>query len=241
MVRLAILLLVGCAAWAQDAPAFDVASVKLTQHGRNAEGVAISDLKITSPGRLVGTNSSLDECIRWAYGVKEYQISGPDWLNSDEASYDIEAKAPPATTEAQIRLMLRRLLAERLGVKLHRETRVLPVYELVVGKGGPKLQAAAAGARSGFMSMGGRDGVRVTSDKATMAGFANRLSTDVGRPVIDRTGLDGAFAIKLEWAREGAGVSVFTAVQELGLKLQAAKAPIDVLVIDHAERVPTEN
>lgn len=78
--------------------AFEVASVKLTAHGRNAEGWSYSDLKIASPGRLVGINASLDECIRWAYDVKEYQVSGPDWIRSDAASYDVEAKAPPNTT-----------------------------------------------------------------------------------------------------------------------------------------------
>lgn len=221
---------------------FDVASVKLTTHGRNADGWSYSDLKVASPGRLVGTNSSLDECIRWAYNVKEYQISGPDWLNSDAASYDIEAKAPPTTTPRQMRLMLQTLLRERFKLVLHRDTKLLPVYWLKVGKNGPHLQNATLDSGGGLTAYGGSEGVRVTGDRATMEALAHRLSLDLDRPVFDETGVQGEFRIRLEWAREGDGPSVFTAVQEqLGLRLEASKAPIEILVIDHAEKIPTEN
>src|SRR6266567_6523856 len=118
-------------------PAFEVASVKLAHHERTADGLSFSDVKIAGPGRLVAINASLDECIRWAYQVKEYQLSGPDWLNSNNPTYDIEAKAPPETPPPQVRLMLQALLGERFKLKLHSETRVLPVYELVVANRGP--------------------------------------------------------------------------------------------------------
>jgi bla regulator protein blaR1 len=227
---------------AASRPAFEVASVKLTAHGRNAEGWSYSDVKIASPGRLVGTNASLDECIRWAYDIKEYQISRPDWLNSDAASYDIEAKAPPNTTPRQMRLMLQTLLGERFKLVLHRETKLLPVYWLKVGKNGPHLQRTTLDAGGGLTANGGREGVRVTGDSATMETLAHRLSLDLDHPVFDKTGIQGTFWIRLEWAREGDGPSVFAAVQEqLGLKLEASKAPIEILVIDHAERMPTEN
>jgi uncharacterized protein (TIGR03435 family) len=231
-----------CAQSVAGTPTFEVASVKLTRHGRDANGVAFSDVKIASPGRLVGINASLQECIEFAYQVKEYQISGPDWLNSDAASYDIEAKAPAQTPPEQIRRMFQTLLAERLKLEFHRETRTLPVYELVVGKKGPKLQPANPEASGVFMSRGGRDGVKATSERASMADLAHRLSRDLDRPVFDRTGITGSFRITLEWAREGDGPSIFTAIQEeLGLKLDPAKGPIEVLVIDHAEKVPRAN
>jgi len=227
---------------AKVAPAFDVASVKLTSHGRNAEGLSISDLKIAGPGRVIGTNASIEECILWAYEVRKNQVAGPDWLNSDAASYDIEAKAPPDTPPAQIRLMMQTLLAERFKLALHRENRELPAYFIVVAKNGLKLQQADPDARGGVTSRGGSSGVKVTSEKIAMAGLANRLSLDLGRPVFDKTGLAGFFRITLEWAREGDGPSIFTAMQEqLGLKLDAAKASIETLVIDHAQRIPTEN
>src|SRR4051794_6874228 len=110
-------LLIGLAAgaWlcAQTKPAFDVASVKLTRHGRDASGLSRSSVDYPSPGRFLATNVSLQQCIQHAYNLKQYEISGPDWLNSDEASYDIEAKAPPETSGAEILLMLLTLLAER--------------------------------------------------------------------------------------------------------------------------------
>ena len=226
--------------------AFEVASVKLTAHGRNAEGLSISDLKIASPGRLVGTNASLDECIRWAYHVKEYQVSGPSWLNSDAASYDIEAKASPDTTLQQMRLMFQTLLRERFKLALHRDTKLLPVYLLTVAKNGPHLERAtleAAGGKAGggLVSHGSREGVRVTGESATMEALAHRLSLDLDRPVFDKTGIAGAFRIKLEWAREGEGPSIFAAVQQVGLKLETSKAPVEILVIDHAEKIPTAN
>jgi len=223
-------------------PAFEVASVKFTAHGRDAEGLSISDLKVASPGRLVGTNASLDECIRWAYHLKEYQVSGPDWIRSDEASYDIEAKAPPDTSAQEMRRMLQRLLRERFKLAIHLEKKSLPVYLLTVGKGGPRLQKAGTDPVGGLTSQGNRAAVRVFGDSATMETLAHRLSLDLDHPVFNKTGIEGAFKIKLEWAREGDGPSPFAALQEqLGLKLEASKAPIEVLVVDHADRVPVEN
>lgn len=224
-----------------DTPAFDVASVKLTAHGRNADGPSFSDLKIAGPGRLVGTNASLEECIRWAYNVKEYQVSGPDWIRSNAPSYDIEAKAPPDATSSQMRLMLQKLLRERFKLALHRESKSLPVYILTVGKNGLRLQSANMDARAGLMSQSGSTTVRVTGDRATMASLANHLSLDLDHPVFDKTGMQGAFRINLEWARAADGPSVFAALQDVGLKLEASKAPIELLVIDHAERIPAAN
>ena len=187
-------------------------------------------------------NASLYECIEWAYQLKEYQFSGPGWLKAGGMNYDIEAKAPPETPPQQIRLMLQTLLTERFHMKVHRESRTLAVYDLVIAKKGLKLQQASADARPGFSSEGGPAGVRMTSQRATMARFANWLSGNVDHPVIDRTDLTGFFAIKLEWAREGDGPSIFSAIQEqLGLVLKASKAPIEILVVDEAEKMPMAN
>jgi len=120
-----------CVATAQaqppDIPAFDVASFKPSQHIRAADGTSLSDIRMVSPGNLQAINASLQECLVWAYRLKEFQVSGPAWINSAEASYDIEAKAPPGTPEQQVRMMLRTLLAQRLNLKVHTETRQLPV------------------------------------------------------------------------------------------------------------------
>jgi len=221
-------------------PAFEVASVRLAVRRVNAEGFSFSDVKIASPGRLAGTNASLDECIRWAYDVKEYQVSGPDWIKSGP-SYDIEAKAPPDTSPGQMRLMLQTLLRERFKLKLHSEVKPLPVYFLNVGKNGLHLQHAISDAKPGLTSYGGSAGVRVVGESATMESLAHRLSLDLDRPVFDKTGIKGAFQISLEWAREGDGPSVFGALQDVGLKLAPSRAPAEFLIVDRAEKIPAEN
>jgi uncharacterized protein (TIGR03435 family) len=228
-------------------PAFEVASVRLTQHGRGPDGWSRSSVNSPSPGNFSATNASYAECIRWAYQVKDYQVLGPDWLPSDEASYDIVAKAPPDTPLAQIRLMVQRLLAERLKLALHRETRTLPIYELVVAKNGPNLsksglQKSSADAHQSTSSRGGH----VTATHVSMAELAYQISRWTGRPIFDKTGIKGEFDFTLNYATDDRDTNtlptLLTAIQEqLGLKLEAAKGPVEVLVIDHAERIPTEN
>ena len=233
-------LFLGAALPAQQS-AFDVASVKLTSHGRDAQGWSHSSIEIASPGRLVATNASMDECIRWAYDVKDYQVSGPSWLNTDEASYDIEAKASPDTPKTEMRKMLQTLLAQRFHLALHREERILPVYELVLGKGSQKFATAADDGHSSTRSIGGH----VTAHNISMNEWAYQLSRYMKQPVFNKTGLEGKFDLKLDYQtdRNDEGLpSLFTALQEqLGLKLEATKAPVEVLVIEHAERVPSGN
>jgi uncharacterized protein (TIGR03435 family) len=224
--------------------AFEVASVKLTSHGRTPDGWSRSSIDVAGPGRLVAINASMEECIRWAWNVREYQISGPVWLNADEASYDIEAKGSPETSRAQMRAMLQTLLAERFQLALHHEERMLPVYELVVAKNGPKpalKTATGDDEHSGTRSIGGH----VTATNIPMREFANQIARWTKRPVYDKSGLAGKFDFKLDYegdSKEEGMPTLFTALQEqLGLKLESAKAPVDVLVIDRVERVPSGN
>jgi uncharacterized protein (TIGR03435 family) len=239
---LALIAALTVLAQTQTPPAFEVASVKPTQHGRNADGWSRSSVDIPSPDRLVAENSSLDELIRFAYDLKDYQVSGPVWLNDDSESFDIVAKAPPGYSKDQVRVMLQVLLMGRFKLAAHRETKVLPIYELVVGKNGPKLKGAAPASRKGTSSGGGK----LTATKVTMADFAYELSRQLNRPVLDKTEIAGVFDITLRYAREDDGASIdpplFTAIQDtLGLKMEAAKGPIEILVIDHIEKAPTEN
>src|SRR5690348_4979285 len=119
-----ILILGSMLARAQDpaakAPSFDVASVKPGRHVMTADGYSYSSTDNPTPGTLVATNASLAECIRWAYDVKEYQLSGPAWLNSSDTTFNIQAKAPAGTPRREVRRMLQTLLAERLKLELHR-------------------------------------------------------------------------------------------------------------------------
>jgi uncharacterized protein (TIGR03435 family) len=230
------------AAWAQTTT-FDVASVKVTSHGRGPDGWSHSWINVPSPGRLEGVNASMEECIRWAYDVREYQIAGPSWLNADDACYDIEAKTSPDTTKADMRVMLQNLLADRFKLALHHEERALPVYELVVAKNGPKptLKPAGGDEHAGTRSIGGH----VTATQISMKEFANQLARWTKIPVYDKTGLAGLFTFKLDYEgdnHEEGMPTLFTALQEqLGLKLESSKAPVDVLVIEHVERIPSGN
>jgi uncharacterized protein (TIGR03435 family) len=154
--------------------------------------------------------------------------------------------------------MLQALLADRFRLKIHRETRELPIYALVIGKGGPKFKESAPDAKGtlGFLMGGVRASIR--GSKMSTAQLAISLSREAGRPVLDQTGLSGNYEMTLEWIRDEpqviagspgsavvppdlTGPSLFTAIQEqLGLKLEAKKGPIDMLIVDRAEK-PSEN
>ena len=244
-------------------PKFEVASVKRAEMGiiKNSMG----------PGTVTLIGDPLKIVIREAFQMKDYQISGPSWL--DESCYEIVAKMPEGATSDQIPAMLQALLAERFKFTAHKESRPQPVYALVVGKGGARLQEASAN----FRSMGQRTGVIMFRAGAanhgikgamTLARLAGLLANQLGRPVQDLTGLTGTYDIDLSWAPDptierpgrfsslpqtgpadgGANLpaaptaSIFTAIQDsLGLKLEARTGPGEVLVIDHVERVPVEN
>lgn len=228
-------------------PAFEVASVKPHKPDVAGENRGRESID-TVPGVLTVRNASLSSCIKWAYLVRDHQISGPAWLN--EERYDISAKAAAPAHLNELRRMLRTLLAERFSLQLHREAKELPVYSLVTAKSGPKLHKAEPG---GITSMQGENGNFVFRG-TSMEQFAEDLSglTQVDRPVLDRTGISGVFDFSLKFGEdnlemkraliEGDGPSIFTLIQEqLGLKLEARKDVVEVLVIDRAEKAPSEN
>ena len=223
---------------------FEVASIRPNSAWKSGgEGNSRSKIEFT-PDRLTMRNVDLRECIQWAYGVQFYRISGLTSLSPNR--YDISAKAEGPVPVSQLEAMLQDLLAKRFNLMLHRETKMLGVYELVSAKGGPKLPAPKAdGALSAAHSSESlprvEDGNFVFHD-TSMPEFAAKLSQfrDIDRPVVDRTGIKGIFDITLKGAATAMlqpdGPSLFTLVQEqLGLKLVSAKAPIEVLVVDHAE------
>jgi uncharacterized protein (TIGR03435 family) len=196
----------------------------------------------TSRGRLVYTHVSLVDLIVQAYGVQRQQISGPAWLDGER--FDISAKFPQPADRQQVAQMLQGLLAERFRLQLRHEKRKVPVYSLGVAKKGPKLGKAES--ESGLHSSLGN--VRAHADgTVSMAALAAFLSGRLDRPVLDRTRLNGPYAIGLDWAPDAlenanSGPSLFTALQEqLGLKLTATQGPMEVLVIESVERTPTEN
>jgi uncharacterized protein (TIGR03435 family) len=243
-------------AFAQQAPrpSFEVAAVKLSEPNDRPWS-----LTIQPGGRLTVTNIALNTLIGYAYSAREHQVAGgPRWL--DSVKYDIDAKPdsafrlPPGplspANDAPIRMMMQSLLAERFKLVVHRGTKELPVYKLVLAKEGSKLNEATDSAvisRGGSMS-GGRGLIR--SQAAQMPLLVSMLERTLGRSVIDKTGLTGKYDFELKWTPESAprvevpdaapsaeGPTLFTALQEqLGLKLESTKGPVEIIVIDHVEK-----
>jgi uncharacterized protein (TIGR03435 family) len=257
-------------AYAQTAQ-FEVASVKPSPPpapGRNAAVAVRGGPGSTDPALVRFDNIDLFSLVTMAYGIGRYQLFGPEWLST--ARFDINARVPLGATRDQYRLMLQNLLAERFKLALHHETREIPIYEMTIAKNGPKLKESPVDLDetdpglqppprwSSPPPQAGNVGGSMQSTKQPMEWLVAMLSGMLGRPVTDTTGLKGKYDIQLRWGGFGLNASVapdnpdvgaaesepslIQAVQEqLGLKLTPKKAPFDVLVIDHIERVPAEN
>ena len=229
---------------AADAGAvFEVATIKPTPAVNDGH----NHIYYPEGGGFSTSNMTLAGLMQWAYEIPQKQIlEGPGWMESTR--FDIQAKSD-AETDARLRSlssdrsnalkrrMVQALLEDRFAMKLHREVRTLPAYDLVVAKGGSKLKISHANGRGGSTGRTYFNGGRLTMDL-----IAEQLSQITGRIVVDRTGLAGRYDLKLQWtpddavATEGSPPSLFTAIEEqLGLQLKAAKEPVPVLVIDHVE------
>lgn len=233
-------------AWGQsDAPlSFDAASVKVNNSG------AGDSHSHTRPANVQLDNMPLRSIVTMAYQIKDYELEAPDWLAA--AHYDIIAKAAPETPEKDLPAMLRTLLAERFKLQTHRESKELAVYGMVAVKGGFKLKPVEAGGSSRDTThtpMGGE----LTATKTSLDRLAVWLNRFTDRPVMNMTGIDGVFDFTLKYSieRENAKPEpnavpqypiVPLAIQEqLGLRLEKRTAKVDVLVVDHADRMPVEN
>ena len=227
-----VLLAVSVCCIAQIPKEFEVVSVKPQAPGDTRGSIG------PSPGAFIANGIPLKILIEIAYRVKDFQISGgPEWIETDH--WDVSAKAPAGfiPTGQQMQPMMQALLADRFRLKLHRETRELSAFALVVGKGGPKLTASTfADSR---ISIG--HGI-FTGQKIDMAGLADALARESDRTIVDQTGLSGEYDVTLKWSPDAAdpdpaAVPLFTAIQEqLGLKLEATKAPVEILVIDSVQK-----
>lgn len=310
MRPIVFLSLFACMAWAQQdiaPPAFEVASVKVAAPFSPGPGPGpvrtMRGCMKPDPAMVRCTNATLKMLLMRAYDVKSYQIQGPASIESD--GYDLMAKVPDGVPADKVPAMLQALLAERFGVKIHKETRVLPVYELSVAKGGPKMKEVETGKLPALpepgsalppplprgpssgppplssmpvgvvMMMIGTNGSRMIRGNLTVEQLAIRLTSSLDRPVFDNTGLKGTYEIDLSYLGDendgigrmiaangpppdpgapGRGDSarqqdantpiptIFQAVQQgLGLKLEPKKSPVEMIVVDSANKVPTEN
>jgi uncharacterized protein (TIGR03435 family) len=230
-----------------QAPSFEVASIK-----PNLTGGGISSIRLTA-GRVSMENVSLKKVILNAYGIpddREYMLDGPNWLLTEH--FDIDAIFGANTPLPQVQLMIQTMLSERFKLALHRETRQLPAYSLIVAKNGPRIRPVG---EDGQARTSGGNG-HFTATKITMSKFADLIARQAGLPVVDATGLQGVFDFTLDWSpaadikmsADAAAVpsdgkaSLFTALQEqLGLRLESGKGPVEILVVDRIEKTPTAN
>ena len=221
---------------------FEVASIKpLGRPPGSGGGPWIIDR-----GRFKADAAWVRAVIAVAYSTQAIRVlGGPNWLDTERYDFAAKADSADASTD-QLRVMIQSMLADRFKLVVHRETKELPVYTLTVAKSGPKMQAAKDNEKTYGSWVGGR----LICIRFNILGLINILSSTLGNPVVDKTGLTGLYDFNLEYTdprfqRPGnAGQpladsppDIFGAVQEqLGLKLDAKKAPVEVLVVDHAER-----
>jgi uncharacterized protein (TIGR03435 family) len=234
---------------------FDAVSVK-PSNPNSTNGTVVG---VTSGGTLHVVNATLKDLIETAYDVRSFQIEGgPKW--ADATKYDVDATpgarprgaAAPPPGWTNVRFKVQALLKDRFQLLLHRETRVGSIYSLVIARSGIKSSGLSAtqsphrGINAGQATMLG--------EAASMADLAYKFSRLLQRQVVNNTGLDGNYDFKLEWTPDpgpsapngqpvetSAGPSLFSAIQQqLGLRLEAAKGPVDILAIDRVEK-PSEN
>jgi len=251
-------------AYADDPPAFEAASIKpgdlRARTVRMDGGPGTKD-----PTRIDFLNVSFANIITRAYGLNYWQLTGPDWIESER--FDVTAKVPPGATKEQFQTMLQNLLAERFGLKVHRETKQVELYSLIAGKNGPKLkphvripEAEADDPQPGSLKTdaGGypvlthgmtmawtRGKARLQGADQDIAWLVGQLAGQLGGPVTDDTGLTGRYDFALYWAArqgdDGSPELPEAVQQQLGLKLERKKGPIDMLVVDRADKTPREN
>jgi uncharacterized protein (TIGR03435 family) len=227
---------------------FDVASIRPSKADEHARSHIISS---AHDGRFTVINVPLKMLLQFAFDVPESQILDAPTFASEK--FDIEGRSDPAIDDQlskldsdqaklQKRLMIQALFAERFKLISHTETRPLPIFNLVVLRNGPRLLQA----KSSGKTYNTRRGM-IDDQGVTLSVFAEELALQVGRPVVDKTAIDGRYDITLKWTPEDRpdpsepAVSIFTALEEqLGLKLESTKGPVQILVIDHLEK-PSNN
>jgi uncharacterized protein (TIGR03435 family) len=251
------MLILAAAAIAEDRPAFEVASIRVSPPGkREGEGFK-RDMRTgaavqVSPDSVTIRNSTLRSITCWAYHVFDYQVKGPDWLGSER--FDITAKAAGQVPEDQLRLMMQTLLADRFKMATHPENKEMPAYLLQVAKSGLKVKESTSG--EGDMDIKpNQQKMQVTILRAGIQQLIDGLSNVFRAPIVDQTGLKGKYDATFDMTKYMAdmrptdggappdpqAIIIRGLQEELGLKLEPKKMPVDLVVIDRAEKVPAEN
>jgi uncharacterized protein (TIGR03435 family) len=248
-----LVLAMATAAFAQQPAAFEVATVRVnhdtptlrTSNDPNIPPPPPPPALRIAPDGVVIKFATLHYCLTWAYDLRGWQINGPDWIRV--VRFDITAKAATTVTQAQLKLMLQSLLAERFHMSMRRETRDAAVMALVVDKGGHKLRAAEPDPKRDVeFQFPGAGAIRVIAHSRALSSLEELLSNPGWNPVVNMTGLTGNFAFTFERPPrdpEGSWLAdIQSALQkQLGLRLEPRKAPLEFLTIERADRAPSEN
>lgn len=250
-VTVSLMFLGAGAAFGQS---FEVASVKASVPGAVREPRAVGPNIRVSPGSVTMRGVTLRASIRWAWHVSAYQVTGPDWLDSER--YEITGKASGPATEDELRAMMQALIQERFKLAFHRQTKELAAYVLVAGKNGPKVQEAKT---EGEMNVDvNQKQLSVSVQRAPVSQMIDMISNILRAPVIDQTGLTGRYDLTLNVAKyvgdmaargqsmdslQADPMAIISMIlqEEFGLKLEGRKVPLEMVIIDHAEKVPVEN
>ena len=216
-------------------PKFEVASVKLVERQSGGGRTTVSGNDIAF------RNTTMKNVLGITFEVASgEQISGPSWINTER--YDIQAKAPDGTARELIPEMLKNLLVERFGLKLRLETKDFPAYVLLLNRTGPALRPGTGGIRNNIAVSGDKREAKNTD----MPNLVRFISLMLRAPVLDQTSLSGSYDFAFPFSREERGAdstdpSIFTIVGELGLKLESHKEPLQVVVVESGNPIPTEN
>jgi uncharacterized protein (TIGR03435 family) len=236
MRKILLVLAAAGLAFAAD-PQFEVATIRPSAGGPGGFAPGVRN------GRFSTTNFPLKALIGYAYAIPEIQISGPDWIAAE--SFDITATLPSGAQPEQAAPMLRALLEERFHLQTHRESIEMNYYALTIGKNGTKLKELIPGESIPTPKFGPDRPPSTLMTNGTVADFGAFLAKTMGRPILDKTGLTGRFHILLQYTPPAStlpGPDILTAMQEqLGLKLEAQKGPVEILKVDSADKAPTDN
>jgi uncharacterized protein (TIGR03435 family) len=219
-------------------PSFEIASIKLNISGDR------SSFTRRGEDSLALQSWPLRDIVLKAYDLKNYALSAPDWLASQ--NFDIKAKASGNVTEGELRQMLQSLLKDRFQMKVHPTLKERKAYVLLPAKGGLKLKPVHDDGVFGVDVSHFPDRTKVACKQCTMDKFANALADQVNLAVVDQSGVPEEYSFTLEWSpnqnADDAGPSIFTALTEqLGMRLESRRVPVSILVVDSISQIPSEN
>jgi uncharacterized protein (TIGR03435 family) len=237
-----------CGAFAQPAdppPAFEVASVKPSP--RSGENMRVQPSAATDPGGVTLLNQSLKAMVQWAYHMQSIQVTGPGWIDSNR--YDIVAKAPGPSSDEQLRRMMQTLLADRFKLAFHHETKEMQAYVVTVAKTGHKLKPSEGDGPMDLKPTG--KGLMLQFTHVTLAQLAEMAQSPLQGVVIDQTGLKGAWDFTIDASffamqkpadlEEAISMIIQVMNDQLGIKVDQKRVPAELIVIDRAEKIPSEN